>query len=456
MQAVVREAGGLLEQFDRVEADRGYRWRFRDLRDARDLVELEGRTVFSLTVAAKLGDVDREHIEARPTENLEAYQAYLQGMAYFLDYGHENQRRAIGMFERAAELDPGFVEAHAKIAQRSAWFHLQQDPSEDWLARAAAALERARALDADHPAVRLAEGYYHYHGFAEYERALEAFGEVAERRPNDSEAVAAIAFIRRRQGRLEEALAGLERAAELDPRNVELIWDLAATYRAFRRFEEADRTYDRGITLTPENSMLHILKADNFVAWTGSTQQARAVLRGAPEGPELLASLLTLDWYDRDFSQALGRLAGAPPDDPGVQYFLGLTHLLRGRPELARPLLESHLTHFEGAARTMPESAPTLSMLAQAQALAGREEEAVRTARRAVELSAKDAWSGPRYAEGLAQIHAWIGESDRAVEILEELLAKPYEQAITVAKLRLDPWWDPLRDHPRFEELAGR
>jgi TolB-like protein/Flp pilus assembly protein TadD len=398
---------------------------------------------------------ERRALQVRPTESLEAYQAYLRGMGYFLQPGPENQKLAVEMFERAVELDPDFALAHAKIAQRSAFLHFQPDLSADWLAKAEAALERARALAPDLAEVRLAEGYLHYHGYGRYEPALEAFEAAARDRPNDSQILAAIGFIHRRQGRMEQALGELERALELDPHNAELLVDVASTHQAFRRFERTDRLLDRGIELFPHHALFYALKAANLLSWEGAIDEARTVLAGAPASDQLLPTLVMLDWYDRDYDRALERLLPFAQAAPIATEQIGWTYLLLGREALAREHLEIALVTWEELARSAPENPVFLSGMAYVRAALGQRDEAIRDAERAIELRRGDAYSGPMYTETLASVYSLSGEAEKALDLIEHLLSIPYETPLTLAELRLGPEWDPLRAEPRFQELLA-
>jgi hypothetical protein len=94
-------------------------------------------------------------------------------------------------------------------------------------------------------------------------------------------------------------------------------------------------------------------------------------------------------------------------------------------------------------------------VLGRIDAKLGRKEEAVREGRRACELLplSTDAWRGPTLIINLAQIHAWIGDKDRAIEQL--MTAAQVPNGLHYGELKLYPQWDPLRGDPRFDKIVA-
>ncbi len=408
---------------------------------------------------------ERRALEARPTENLEAYQAYLKARQQREPPGSpaEWDRLVVRLLERAVDLDPAFAEAWAQLAEHHIYrYHGNWDRTEARLARAREALERARALKPDLPAVRLAVGYYHYHGFREYERALQEFESLAEILPNNSEVRQAIGYIHRRQGKLEEAARDLERATEVDPGDLVAISQLGGTYRALRRFEAAERTVDRYIALAPDTDLPYLNKAAGLVAARGALAEARTVLDRAPgrDRVGLETRRAEYDLLERHYEEAIRRLEAVEPESPNGRaqraLDLGWYAQLADRSDDAQRYLESAAAQYEKLVQDSPCNAYFQSELGTVYALLGRKGEAIREGERAVEIMAKDAFEGPDLKERLAEIYAATGEPDRALDLLEELLATPYQGAITAPLLDLEPVWDPIRDHPRFQELLER
>ncbi|MEJ2720137.1 MAG: protein kinase, partial [bacterium] len=180
---------------------------------------------------------EREALTAVPTDNLEAYEYYLRGSENFTKrYGPEMSRMAVQMFERAIELDPEFTEAWAGLSASIIWeFYTRYSSDPSMKAKAKAAVDKAYELDPGSPAVQMALGYYYYYGNHEFKRALEYFETASDSRPNDIDALDAIAFIDRRLGKWDEAAALLEKCVDLNPLHAPSTTELGLTLVTMRR-----------------------------------------------------------------------------------------------------------------------------------------------------------------------------------------------------------------------------
>jgi serine/threonine protein kinase/TolB-like protein/Flp pilus assembly protein TadD len=425
--------------------------------------EIAAEVIRQLDVA--LLEPEQEALAARSTQNLEAYQTYLRGMDYASrrDPNQENLLQAERMFERATELDPGFALAYAELSEvHSQIYHLLIDRSDERLARAREAADRALEIVPGLGAGHRARGYYYYWGHGDYDAALGEFDLAARALPNDSQLLEGLAYIRRRQGRFDEAISEFKKALALDPAGSRVATELAHTYTTTRRYELADRTYDRAISLAPNEPIPYQLKALNYLLWEGAVDKARSTLEAMP-GQEEFTSVMARfrqELLAGDFQAALQRIEASPLRLIGTASGIfprtllrGQIHRLMGDPEEAQLLTRGALVVLERLARLRPEDARVRSVLGIAYAELGRREEAVREGRRAAELVpiSEDAIKGAAYSEQLAAIYAAVGEPEAACELIEELLAIPSE--ISVPMLRLDPRWRPLRGHPRFEAL---
>jgi TolB-like protein len=190
---------------------------------------------------------EAERIEQRPTDNTEAYDFYLRGNQFAV--GDEESRRiAIGMYERAVELDQGFALAYARLATEHVWmYHEYYDRTPERLALAKQAIDRALSLQPDLPAGHFALGVYYFRGLLDFDRALEQFDLVLQKQPDNTEGHRLLGGLRRRQGDFEKALAEQERAVSLDPRSARELFVLAMTYSTLRDYEQAAVTYERAI-----------------------------------------------------------------------------------------------------------------------------------------------------------------------------------------------------------------
>ncbi|MFQ5524706.1 MAG: protein kinase [Thermoanaerobaculia bacterium] len=414
-----------------------------------------------------LGVPEREALEARPTENLEAYQAYLRGRSLLGRIGGElRSPPAAESFERAVELDPGFVLAWAELSVvRSRISYGGKDPKKRQAARQA--LERAIELAPDAPEVKLADAYYEYYVERNFDRTLELLSRIDETRPNDAEALELRGYILRHQGRWEEAREVLERAAELNPRDLWLLGRLAAfVLLPLERYAEAMDVTDRAIALGPDQRLLYDTKAGIYWAWKGALVEARAALETLPAQNDFSRMM--------EFYQAIyeGSYPAAlePLDSMDPEWVEGLTfgrwpralleawvYELQGESDLAESAYAGALLLAEAELRLRPEVPQVHSVLGYVYAGLGRKEEAIRAAKRAVEirsLAGDLGWGSVDYLKHLAIVYTRVGEYEAALDELEILLSVPFEK-ISIPLVRIEPWWEPLRDHPRYRKLIG-
>ncbi|NIM51774.1 MAG: tetratricopeptide repeat protein [Gemmatimonadales bacterium] len=412
---------------------------------------------------ATLTPAERERIEARPTDNLEAYEFYLRGMEYWRRPGWlaGDYRSAQRMWEHAVELDPGFALAHAWLSiihSHIYWF--RYDFTEERLRLARAAADRALELDPSLPEGHLALGYYYYYGFRAYDQALEELAVAEQGLPGDAEVLEARGLIYRRQGKWEEAIANLQRAADLDPRHATRLAELGDTHRFLRRYDEAERYYDRALTIEPEYEEAAYSRAEIGLLRDGDLEPLRAYVSA-----HLDAHLVRrrLEVLNRDYPAALAALSQVEDEIIEGQYaydpkslYSGLTHLYAGQTDLARAAFDSARVILEPAVAERPDDYRRRVSLGLAYAGLGMKQAAVREGQMAVDLlpMSKDAFFAPGPLIGLAQVYTLVGDYDAAIDLLDYLLSIP--SSMSVPGLRLSPIYDPLRDHPRFQALLER
>jgi len=410
---------------------------------------------------------ERRALASRPTENMEAYDYYLRGNEHFHRSDNENDfEMAIRMYEKSIELDTKFALAYARLSDvQSYMYWLHHDHSEERLAMAREAVDKALELNPKLPEARLALGHYYYHGHLDYDGALDQFAIARKSQPNNSEILAWIGYVQRRQGKFEEALANIKRACELDPRSGKLAEEVGLTFEILRRYSEAERYYNRAVSLAPDYQESYTKKAWLYLRREGSTEKAREVLEEAlqniksEENGDIVNSLIMLDVFNENYQEALDRLSLKSADIDNQSRFVPSSlqyariYMYMDKKELAKKYYSDARSILESKIEEQPEDARFHSSLGIAFAGLGRKGDAIREGKLGMELlpEAKDAMRCLFRVEDLARIYVMVGEYNEAIGRLEFLLPK---LGVSTPLLRLDPGWDPLREHPRFKKLV--
>jgi TolB-like protein/Tfp pilus assembly protein PilF len=438
-------------------------------------VESEIAKGIAESLQAKLTSREEQALAVKPTNNPEAYDAYLRGLAFQARglYSTPPLWKAISFYERAVELDPNFALAWARLSRMDALLYFYRDDTTTAARGDAAkrALENAQKLEPNSPETLLALGYYQYQVLRDYGPAKTTFGRVSKMLPGSSEVPRALGTVARREGHWDESIAYFEQALALDPRNAELLSTAAWTYAIRRQFPMALKLYDRALDIMPNDPGVMAVKAHIYQA-QGNLQEAARLL---PEINEQTPSETFGDKVDqlrleRNYGEAIrllqARLAQFHFDSQyhkaSDQVWLALMQRLAGDTAGAKVTAEQASNTLGQLYRDQPDNASVVVSLSLAYAAKGEKESALEEAERAIILlpRAKDSVSGPSYEENLAVIQTMFGENSRAISTLTQLLQTPYVSAIygpapiTPALLRLDPLWDPLRADPAFQKLC--
>jgi TolB-like protein/Flp pilus assembly protein TadD/predicted Ser/Thr protein kinase len=427
-----------------------------DLSDVfRVQAEIATKVAQSLEVA--LSGRERGKLEARPTSNLAAYDAYLKGREIEREgFNPATLRRAAAQYEQAVALDPGFALAWARLSASHSETYRLSVPSPKDAEAAWKAAERAMELAPSLPEGYGALGDYYRIIKGDAEKALDAYTRGLNVAPDDALLLRASARVERNRGRWEEALAHLRRARGLDPRSWEGERHLGETLLYLRRTGEAREAFDRGLALAPANLTLIHFKAITFLQ-EGDLAGARRVMATAPKevDPTALvahfAIYADLDWVlDEAQRDVLMRLTPAAFDGDrgGWGIVLAQASARPGDLAKAREYAEEARKAFAAHVAEVPQNAQQHVLLGLALAYLGKKAEAVREGERGVALSP----NAPYFQHQLVRIHILVGNHEKALDLLEPLLKTP--SVLTPAWLRIDPNFDPVRGNPRFEKLA--
>ncbi|HZE56519.1 MAG TPA: hypothetical protein VE031_01575 [Chthoniobacterales bacterium] len=415
---------------------------------------------------AKLSPTEKEQMTRKPTENGEAYLAFVQAHNFHREVEDlPKLKQAEQLYERALQLDPNFALACAGYSRLQSWIYHTYEPTPERREKARALADRALQLQPDLPEGHLARGFSLYYGERDYVRALAEFALAQNGLPNEAEVYLATGAIQRRQGRWEESNANLEKAASLSPNETWPLQNLVLNYQMQRNWAAANKTIDRALKLAPEAFNLWSIKAQLETSEKGTFEIAERgiqLLNTRPMDDEtkmrFTIALAQTCLMQRKYAEAAQAaesmkdetLAKDPEGLMGKYGAMGIAKKLLGDGAGAREAFLKAKGHAEKWLADAPNEAKRHGRLAECLAWLGEKEAAIAEAKRATELlpESVDAFDGPVCTQTLAEIYVIVGDYDKALPIVDGLLSRPTQ--VTVAQLKVNPLWDHVRQDPRF------
>ena len=426
------------------------------------------------SLKAKLTGPEAQALAVKPTNNPEAYDAYLRGLAFDARsiLSEDAERKAVSFYERAVQLDPNFTLAWARLSGAHAFVYFSRvDATAARRDAAKRALENAQKLQPNSPETVLALGHYQYLVLRDYRLAKSTLALVSKMLPGSSEVPKVLGLITQREGHWDQSIAYFEQALALDPRNVELLGRAAYTYGMLRQFEAALKLNDRRLDITPSDPDVIALTASIYQAQGNLQEAAKSLSEVNAQTPSWFALTTKINQLrlERNLGEAIRLLQARQAqfrfasrmDKWTTQFHLILTQRLNGDTAGAKITAGQARNMLEPLCKNQPDSENLAAVLSVANAVLGEKEAALKEAERAIMLlpSSKDRVFGPACEEIMAQIQMMVGENSGAISTLTRLLQTRYSswlywQPVTAALLRLDPLWDPLRADPAFQKLC--
>jgi TolB-like protein/Flp pilus assembly protein TadD len=457
-------------------------------RDFKDVLAVESEVSQEIADAlrANLSPSESHVLSSVRTHDTEAYDLFLRGEYEFhqaeSSLAADTYDRADAFYRQSLARDPSFAEAAAELARSRLsrhWFISPLAPAE--LEEVKSLIDRALALAPNSPEAHFALGLFFYWGHRQYEMALAELNRTLELQPNNADARAYCAWVYRRRGEWERSLADSKRAEELDPRDARIPTNIGVTYNVLRLWKDAERAELRALAIDPHNTLAALFLLGTRLNATGDVDSARRPLDGFPEvikgipggagGPRgatgagdvsaVIGWPVYLDVIERRFTDALQAVEKEVVNDDRahLQQLAGrvAVRVLAGEPEAAKSAREEALPLLEARLRERPDDTLAMTELSWVYLALGRNGDALRLSRQAADSISieKDALAGPNFQDGLAQIEARAGAPEEAIRRLRRLLSIPAGGVASIARLKVDPVWDPIRNRPDFQQLVS-
>jgi TolB-like protein len=436
-----------------------------------DVFGVEGEVASAIAdqLNTKLSGTEQKAVTNKPTQNAAAYDAYLRALAIeHNSYNYEAYSQAEHVYAYAVQLDPNFALAWARLSIiRSFLYFNAIDPATNSAAAVKDAADHVMALAPEIGESWIAQGSYRYRVLRDFQGAVAAYQEAQKRLPNSSLVYEYLGFVQRRLGRWDEAETNYKKALELDPRDIQLLNSMGNEFYLYlRRFDDALAIIDRAIQLAPDDEVGHAGKAGLLQSAGRLEEASRELARVAPDLTDdwIIGTRLIQAIYERHFDEAIKiaeRKLNSVPSGQALDSFeklflveLGQCQEWAGQKDEARRTLERAVHEILPTPTSVVvlDANGTAGTLAFAYAGLGEKEKALQQAQSAVKAYETDAVSKPQAETILAQIQAEVGDRDAAIAALPHLLEVP--AGITVADLKFNPLWDPLRKDPRFQKLC--
>jgi TolB-like protein/Flp pilus assembly protein TadD len=438
-----------------------------------DVFAIQSEVAEKIAAELKANISPSEHaaIQSQPTQDLIAFDAYLQARQLFYNF-HDSPDwkktllKSLHFVDQALARDKNFALGYCLAAQAHDalyWYGIDRTPAR--LANAKAMAAQALALAPSLGEAHLVQALIHYHGSRDYARAREELAIAQRTLPNSAEMYSLNGWIDRRQGRWTDAIKNEEKAVELDPRNSQFLNSLSILYDILRRYDDEEAVFARAIAANPASADYFNLLRAQVELERGDTKGARERLNALPGNYDpdgaTTTTRINLALYEND-AAAGAKILGATKLDELVAsnglllpraWFEGVVARAQNDSDSMQNAFASARTKIEAKLQQTPDDAALLGFLGLIDAALDRKSEAVAEGLRAGALRplGQDAVDGASIITLLALIYTWIGDTNSAIQQLN--ISATIPGGVDYGQLKYDPAWSGLRADSRYATI---
>ena len=424
-----------------------------------------------------LSEEEKNRIGKRPTMNTAAFFNFVEGTTYqddayngsvYLSMGdsifndlsvEKSFDSAIFFYDKAIKADSNFALAYAKRAITRSWgYNAKHFTAKDQMDKCRSDIERALQIDNNLTEGKIAYGFYFYYFIKDYNKALEYFREVSVKKPENNQNNFYIALVLRAQGKWEQSQTLIKEVVKHNLRDPLFLTNIGLSYHTLHQYDSAIYYHDMAIKIMPRWSSPYQNKIESLILRDGNTREAEIVLDSAVSnttGGKFKRDKIFFDLYNGKFEEALFKAENSDLSDfidQGDRYLILATiYSNLNNPHFAAQHYRSASEFFSEKLKDDPVNPGLLSFVGISAAGLNDRLKALEAGQRAVKLAeynyAEKSWR----TEDLAQIYAMLGEYDKALKLLEELLKNPSDTSTKL--LQIDPVWKPLQNNPGFKGL---
>ncbi len=478
---MVRDKDETVVSINLIRADKNKTiWGDKYIIDKTDNIDTLNDIAIRIAVKLKmaLSPETKRKIKSKPTNNPVAYLDYLKGSTMQEDamnafkylsrgdssfkglpsaYSHE---LAISFYDKAILEDSTFALAYAKRAIARAWgFRADYFTEKDSKGKCASDVNQALRQNRNLIESWIAAGYYYYCFNKDYGKALEYFGEALKRDPENWQCKFSMAVTYRAAGEWEQSQKMMAGVGKQEPRDALILTNVGLSYQYLRNFDSAIYFHDKAIAVMPNWTASYANKIEALIERDGDTHEANIVLDTAlikTKGRLMKQYRIMFDIYANRLDAALLKTEVADSSDfncQGDRYllFAQIYGYMKNLP-FSKEYYKKAFDYFKKLLASDQKNVELVSSIGIALAGLNDKMRAIEYGQEAIELTDKDIIYKNLRMKNLALIYVMLGENERSLNLIEELLKNPSD--ISVKLLLLDPAWKPLWNMEKFKSLT--